>query len=201
MLGLPDETEISTLLPKKRMFEEFELSVKQRLQLNRDVSRMNFTNVISPDTIPSLKKTEGISAIYIVKVDLRDGALDMKAFEKIARSMPQHMLYIIEHEGWSQLAIFYEQFFVSSPVSNDSLPKLQLEGLDMGSVWENLVLEIGNFKLEKGRSLSEQIRFNIWRNSIKAQIEDLQNKAYKAKQPHVKMELIQKINFLKKELG
>lgn len=65
MLGLPAETRISHLLPKIRMFEELELSLKQQQQINRDIAKMTFTNVISPVTIPSLREGKDVSAIYI----------------------------------------------------------------------------------------------------------------------------------------
>lgn len=200
MLGLPAETRISHLLPKIRMFEELELSLKQQQQINRDIAKMTFTNVISPVTIPSLREGKDVSAIYIVKADLRGDTFNRKTFEKFASVIPQYILYVLEHDGWSQLAVFYKRFFVSSPTPSDTLPPLHLEGFDLDTVWENLILNVGNFKLDEGYSLLEQIDLNARRDKIKAQLEDLQNRAYKAKQPHTKMELIQKINLLKKEL-
>ena len=71
MLGLPKSTEIVQQLPKKVIFQKFELKPAQREHFDADISRLTLVNAISQNKLPALKKGETIDTIYVVDVLLK----------------------------------------------------------------------------------------------------------------------------------
>lgn len=72
--------------------------------------------------------------------------------------------------------------------------------LNLDTVWENLVREIGGILPEKNFSLTEQIFFSDRREKMLGQIASLERKMTSEKQPRRKRELFEQIKELKKQL-
>ena len=77
---------------------------------------------------------------------------------------------------------------------------IELKGLNMDAVWENIIIQIGGITIEQGNTLDEQIAVDEQRMKILKEIDRLTKAAKIEKQPKKKFELAQKINGLKKEL-
>ena len=58
MFALPATTEIKKSLPKKAIYEKFGLKPAQRDAFDADISLIDIANVVSPSTVPGLKKGE-----------------------------------------------------------------------------------------------------------------------------------------------
>ena len=72
-----------------------------------------------------------------------------------------------------------------------------LQGLDLDSVWNNLIVQIGNIQMAEGNTLDEQIAVDEKRAKVLKEIERLEALARKEKQPKKKFELVQQIQKLK----
>ena len=77
---------------------------------------------------------------------------------------------------------------------------IELKGLNMDTVWKNIIVQIGGITIEQGNTLDEQIAVDEQRMKIQKEIDRLTKLAKNEKQPKKKFELVQKINGLKKEL-
>lgn len=66
--------------------------------------------------------------------------------------------------------------------------------------WEGIVTQIGNIKIEEGRTLTEQIENNDEKEKLLQEICRLEKQARGEKQPRKKFDLVQKINRLKREV-
>ena len=75
-----------------------------------------------------------------------------------------------------------------------------MQGLNLDSVWNNLVVQIGDIKMEADRSLDEQIAVDDQRAKIQKETERLERFARAEKQPKNKFELVQQIQKHKEEL-
>ena len=75
---------------------------------------------------------------------------------------------------------------------------MQLNGLDLDAVWESIITQIGGIQIEGGNTLDEQIRINTQREQIAKEIARLEKLARKELQPRRKLELVQKINALRR---
>ena len=78
--------------------------------------------------------------------------------------------------------------------------KVPLAGLNLDSVWENIVAAIGNITIVGGNSISEQIAEDDAHAKLVNQIEQLEKKARAEKQPRKKLELFEKLKELKKKI-
>ena len=77
---------------------------------------------------------------------------------------------------------------------------IELWGLNLDKVWENIVVDIGGVSIADGNTLDEQIAADERRQKIKKEIAKLEKQARAEKQPKKKFELVQQIKRLKEEL-
>ena len=70
----------------------------------------------------------------------------------------------------------------------------------MDAVWENVIVQVGNIRLQTGNTLDRQIAIDEQRAKLEKEIARLEKLAWAEKQPKKKFELAQRINKLKKEM-
>ena len=83
------------------------------------------------------------------------------------------------------------------PMDGATLP---LSGLNLDTVWENIVTHIGQIDVEEGNTLAEQIANNDQRAKLLAQISTLERKMANEKQPRRKREYFEQIKKLKSQI-
>ena len=77
---------------------------------------------------------------------------------------------------------------------------IELRGLNLDKVWENIVVDIGGVSIADGNTLDEQIAADERRQKIEKEIAKLEKQARAEKQPKKKFELVQRIKKHKEEL-
>ena len=77
---------------------------------------------------------------------------------------------------------------------------IELRGLNLDKVWENIVVDIGGVSIADGNTLDEQIAADERRQKIEKEIAKLEKQARAEKQPKKKFELVQQIKRFKEEL-
>lgn len=70
----------------------------------------------------------------------------------------------------------------------------------MDDIWDNFIVQICEITVAGGNTLDAQIAADEKCRKLTAEIERLEKKAYKEKQPKRKYELAQKISELRKDL-
>ena len=196
MLGLPKSTEISRQLPKKAIFQKFELKPAQRDRFDADISKMVIVNAISQDTLPALQKGETIQTIYVIEVVLKRPNFDEKNIQMLSKLIPQKILFALHYEDEIQLAIYHTKLISGSWTKADAI-ELQLQGTTTDTVWDNLVKTIGGIEVAEGNTLAEQIAINDAREKLRLQILALEVKARQEKQPRKKLEMFNELQILK----
>lgn len=197
MLGLPPSTEINKPLPKTAVFAKFVLTAQQREHFDADISRMVLVNVISTHTVPALAEGNEVKSLYVLSVQLKRKDYDAKNLTMLARLIPQHLLFVLQYNDEIQLAVFQEQLFVSTWSKSGNIADFPLSGLNLDSVWSNVVMHVGRFEVENGNTLKEQIQQNEAQAKLQKQIERLEKKCRAEKQPRRKMELFEELKKLK----
>ena len=77
---------------------------------------------------------------------------------------------------------------------------IELRGLNLDKVWENIVVDIGGVSIADGNTLDEQIAADERRQKIEEEIAKLEQQARSEKQPKKKFELVQQIKKLKRKM-
>lgn len=218
MLNLPQSTEVHRPLPKAQLYKRFDWKPSQRESFDGDVSHLDFVNWIAPRTLPAIAEGTEVKEIFVIEVSLKKRDYDPKNIVLLAKSIPQRVIYLLRFEGEAMLGVYYTRLFLT-PWQHAEGMSLQLRGLNLDMVWENIVRDIGNIPLvgtslcdvsgdndeyqnqhTKGMSLQDQIVADEQRAKIKRQIAALERQMYAAKQPRCKRELFEQLQKLKKFL-
>lgn len=197
MLGLPKTTEMSKQLPKKAIYTKFQMNTAAKAKIDADISRITIVNEIAPNKV-NIPAGEDVKSFFVLLVSLKKKEYDEKTIATLSKLIPQNILFVLEYENESRLAIYHTKVMQTEwkPTENQ---QIELQGLNLDTVWENIVksLEFGVWNEEL--SLDENIALHNKQEQLKKQIEKLEKQARAERQPKKKFELVQRIRELKKE--
>ena len=199
MYGLPQTTEVRKQLPKKAIYAKFELKPSQRESFDADIARIDVVAVVSTSTVPALNAGAEVKEFYLLTVQLKRKEYDPKNIALLTKLIPQRMVFALQFEEQTQFAIYHTKL-ISSAWQTTEEATLPLSGLNLDTVWENIVTHIGEIEVTDGNTLAEQIVADYAHAKLIKQIELLEKKARAEKQPRKKLELFEKIKELKKKL-
>lgn len=199
MLGLPSKAEVSKMLPKKAIYEKFNMNTAQKAKFDADISRINIVGEITPATL-QIAEGKIVQCFYILQIILKNKKYDEKAIAGLQKLIPQRMIFLLQYENDYCLAFYQNRLYHTEWTALENL-SVVLNGMDVDVVWTNTVKAIvcnekcgvWNEELtldENLANLEEQLR-------IKKEIARLEALARKEKQPKKKFELVQQINKLK----
>ena len=199
MYGLPISTERKKQLPKKAIYAKFDLKPSQRESFDADIARIDIVAVVSATTVPALNEGTEIKEFYILAVQMKRKEYDNKNIALLTKLIPQKMVFALQFEEQTQFAIYHTKLITSAwqPTEDTVLP---LSGLNLNTVWENIVAHIGQIEVEEGNTLAEQIANNEQRAKLLAQIATLERKMASEKQPRRKREYFEQIKKLKNQI-
>lgn len=197
MLGLPKSTELSQALPKTRIFAKFELRSAQKERFDEDIARITIVNEISQRKVPALHPGKEVQSIYVLEIQLKRKDYDPKNIQMLSKLIPQNILFLLRYEDQAQLAIYHTKLLMSDWGAE---PELVISGLDMDAVWENIVKTVGTIEVEEGNTLAEQITIDDEKAKLRLQIEQLEERSRKEKQPRKKLEMFEQLKEMKKQL-
>lgn len=198
MLRLPSTTEVRRALPKAGLYKQLDWNAAQRERFDRDVSRLDFVNWLSPRTLPAIAEGADVKEIFVVEVALKTRDVDLKNIVMLGKSIPQRIVYLLRCDDEVMLAVYHTKLFASPwlPLDDATLP---LEGLSLDAVWQSIVSTIGQFSMNQENSLTEQIQADDERAKIERRIATLERQMFAAKQPRRKRELFEQLSKLKRE--
>ena len=199
MFGFPSSTEIKKQLPKKAIYAKFDMSASQRERFDADISRIDISEMVSSKTVPALSEGKEVKEIYLLNIQLKRKEYDAKNIAMLSKLIPQKMVFALEYEEEVQFAIYHTKLITAAwiPVEEARLP---LSGLNLDSVWDNIVKLIGHIEVQEGNTLTEQIKADEEHTKLIAQIKMLERKMANEKQPRRKREYFEQIKNLKKSL-
>lgn len=199
MFGFPSSTEIKKQLPKKAIYAKFDMSASQRERFDADISRIDISAMVSSKTVPALSEGEEVKEIYLLNIQLKRKEYDAKNIVMLSKLISQKMVFALEYEEEVQFAIYHTKL-ISAAWTPVEEAKLLLSGLNLDSVWDNIVKLIGHIEVQEGNTLTEQIKADEEQAKLLAQIKLLERKMANEKQPRRKREYFEQIKNLKKSL-
>jgi hypothetical protein len=175
------------------------LKPSQRESFDADIARIDIVAVVSTSTVPALNAGTEVKEFYLLAVQLKRKDYDSKNIALLTKLIPQRMVFALQFEEQTQFAIYHTKL-ISSAWQTTEEATLPLSGLNLDTVWENIVTHIGEIEVTDGNTLAEQIVADDAHAKLIKQIELLEKKARAEKQPRKKLELFEKIKELKKKL-
>ena len=198
MLGLPKATELSKQLPKNAIYAKFQMNTAERAKIDADISRITIVNEVSPAKI-NIAEGEQVKSFFVLLVALKRKDFEDKTIITISKLIPQNMLLILECGSEAKLATYHTKLMQTDWKRKENL-SIELKGLNMDTVWENIIVQISGITIEQGNTLDEQIAVDEQRMKIQKEIDRLTKLAKNEKQPKKKFELVQKIRMLQSQL-
>ena len=198
MLGLPQLTETSKQLPKKAIYTKFQMNTAAKEKIDADISRITIVNEIAPNKI-NIPAGENVKSFFVLLVSLKKKEYDEKTIAALSKLIPQNILFVLEYENESRRAIYHTKVMQTSWKPTEE-QKVELNGLNLDTVWENIVIAVGGVNIEKGNTLDEQIEINDKKQKLEKEIVRLEKQARAEKQPKKKFELVQAEKKLKEKL-
>lgn len=198
MLGLPKATELNKQLPKNMIYAKFQMNTVAKERIDKDISRIYIVNEISASKV-NLSEGEQVKSFFVISILLKRKEFDEKNIIMLSKLIPQNVIMVLEYEQEVKLAIYRIKLLQTNWLSKDDV-SLEIKGLDLDSVWENIVVQIGGLTVEQGNTIDEQIRIDEQRNKLQKEIDKLEKLARAEKQPKKKFELVVQIKRLTKSL-
>ena len=186
MLILPKSTEIKVMVSKQKIKKM--LTQKDSFRsFDNEVSKCYLINEISENTT-HISAGKEVKNIYIMQFIL----------EYFSKNTNQNIIFVLDYGAYFQISVYKEKVLFTEKLSKDII--LELKWLDLSKVWDNLIIDIFNIKVEHGKTLKEQVQKNNTYDALALKVERVNNKMRKEKQPLKKRELFEEYNRLKKEL-
>lgn len=198
MLGLPKSTELSKQLPKSAIYAKFQMNTAEKAKIDADISRITIVNEVSSEKI-NIEDGEQIKSFFVLQVALKKKEFEDKTIITISKLIPQNMLLILEYGSEAKLATYRIKLMQTEWKRKEDL-SIELKGLNMDAVWENIIVQIGGITINQGNTLDEQIAVDEQKAKLKKEISRLEKLARAEKQPRKKFELFTKIEKIKKEM-
>lgn len=199
MLGLPKATELNKQLPKNAIYAKFRMNATDKAKMDSDISRITIVNEVTSGKI-NVSESEQVSSFFVLLVILKKKDFDEKNIVTISKLISQNMLLILEYQGEAKLVVYHGKLIQTDWKEKKEL-SIELKGLNMNAVWENIILQVGNIQIEADNTLDEQLAVNEHRAKLQKEIERLKKQSKSEKQPKKKFEFSQRINKLKKEIN
>jgi hypothetical protein len=198
MLGLPKATELSKQLPKNAIYAKFQMNTAEKAKIDADISRITIVNEVSAEKV-HIAAGDQVKSFFVLLVALKKKDFDDKTIITISKLISQNMLLVLECGDEAKLATYHTKLMQTEWKRKEAL-SVELKGLNLDSVWENIIMQIGGITIDQGNTLDEQIAADEHRQKIEKEIAKLEKQARAEKQPKKKFELAQQIKKLKDEL-
>ena len=199
MLGLPKSTELNKPLPKTAIYTKFQMNAAEKAKIDADISRIVIVNEVSAAKL-NLAPGESVQAFFVLQVTLKHSEFSEKTLITLSKLIPQNMVLLLECDGQAKLAIYHTKL-LQTPWHDPAELTLTIKGLTMDAVWENVIVQVGNIRLQTGNTLDRQIAIDEQRAKLEKEIARLEKLAWAEKQPKKKFELVQRIKLMKESMS
>lgn len=198
MLGLPKATEMSKQLPKKAIYAKFQMNTAAKEKIDADISRITIINEITPNKV-NIPAGDEVKSFFVLLVTLKRKEFEEKTIATLSKLIPQNILFVLECGNESKLAIYHTKLMQTAWMPTTE-QKIELKGLNLDKVWENLVRSFECGVWNEELSLDENLALHEQQEKLQKQITKLEKQARAEKQPKKKFELVQKVKKLKSEI-
>lgn len=199
MYNLPEKAFIKKQLPKAAIYKKFNLNTAAKAKFDSDISRIDIIGEISENTV-SISKGDNVSSIFILQIALKLKDFDEKNINLISKLIEQKIIFVLVCDNKAKLAVHYGKLFQTDWQNADDIA-IEIKGLSLDSVYQNLITQIGNIHIENDNTLDEQIAKDEAKAKLNKEIVRLEKLARAEKQPKKKFEIHNQINQLKQELS
>jgi len=212
MLKLPEKTLYNRKIPKNKFYEKIKANSKLKDKFTRQIDSIVWKHKLSKQTM-NIEPTEEIQEIQIFEIYLKQKELSKELLENIDRAIPYPILFVLKYNDEAKLTIAYKQrnkndenkFVIDSYYESEwtSIENLSIDissGLNLQTLYENIIKSLISVEAEKNDSIQEIIEYQKNVDQLKYEISKLESKMRNEKQFNKKVKLNMELQNKKKEL-
>lgn len=217
VLNFPKTTEFNKRVPKQKFYEHLTVSEDLRRAFVAQIKAVIWRNKLAADTL-NIAAGEQVLEVEVFLVQLTGREVPEVVLRQIDKEISYHILFLLEFEGKYQAWIGYKEaaaaggknafkvdrYYHTDWLAAEDLP-LQIAGLDMDAVYDNLVRQIAGDRLQSGQAedlpLQAAVEREKQRQQLKKQILALEKKIKREKQFNRQVEMNSLLKKLRKELN
>ena len=211
MFGLPEKTYFGKLVPKNKFYDKLAIDKKLERSFIDQITSIRWLHKLSADLL-NVEKGSIAEEVEVFLIKLKTSELDLNVLRQMDRQLHYHLIFILEYQEQYQLWTSYKEengnsaFKVGNYYHTDWVTEetfsLRIDGLNMDTVYENLVRQIAGDTLtqENSESLKETVERQLAREKLEKDIEKLRCKIRKEKQFNRQVELNKQLKTLLKQL-
>ena len=207
-----EKTQLNRIMPKAKFVKLAELSTTVRNEFNNNVDRLRLANILRQDTT-NIPKGKTVVEINVFEFQLKEKTVSDNLIREIDSAIPNHIIFLFVCNDVAQIAISYKERLATSSKNKviktyrsewknfDSL-NLELNGLDLDAVYNNLITQISDGKIETNEetSIKDAVEKSVEIEKLQRKIEQLKNKIKREPQFNKQLELKKDLKILEKEL-
>ena len=211
MFGLPETTYFGKLVPKNKFYDKLGIDKKLERCFIDQINSIRWIHKLSSGTL-NVEAGSIVDEVEVFLIKLKTSELNQNVLRLLDKELHYHLIFILECEEKYQLWTGYKEestniafkvgnYFHTEWVTEDTF-SLHIEGLNMDSIYENLVRQIAGKELtrENNESLKETVERQAEREKLEKDIEKLRAKIRKEKQFNRQVELNKQLKTLIKQL-
>ena len=211
MFGLPEKTYFGKIVPKNKFYDKLSIDRKLERSFIDQIASIRWVHKLSADLL-NVEKGSITEEVEVFQIKLKTSELDLNILRQMDRQMHYHLIFILEFEEQYQLWTGYKEESTSSAfkVGNyyhtdwvtEERFSLRIDGLNMDTIYENLVRQIAGDTLaqENGESLKDTVERQAAREKLEKEIEKLRAKIRREKQFNRQVKLNAQLKELKRKL-
>ena len=211
MFGLPDNTYFGKLVPKNKFYDKLTIDKKLERSFIDQINSIRWVHKLSADTL-NVEKGSIVEEVEVFWIKLKTSELDLNVLRQMDRQLHYHLIFILEFEEQYQIWTGYKEestntafkvgnYYHTNWVTEETF-SLRIDGLNMDTIYENLVRQIagGELAKENNESLKETVERQLAREKLEKDIEKLRAKVRREKQFNRQVELNKQLKELIKKL-
>jgi len=202
MIELPASTLFNRRIPKQKFYDNLSVAPQLKRVFTEQINLITWQNKIAPTTA-NIASGQTVKEIEVLSIELNQQSLDTKALSLIDKEIPYHILFLLEFKDLVQAWIAYKEanevksgnfksgvYYHTEWLPQESLV-LRLYGLNMDSVYENFIRQIGGNKLGENSDtdIKEAVNRYEQRQKLLQEIDALERKIQNEKQFNRQVEL------------
>jgi len=199
MLGLPQSTQVDRRIPKEKLYLNVNLTSQVRDAIKDQIESIIWRNKLAAGSL-GLSAGETVAEIEVFEVQLRQKSVDKRVLAAIAHAIPYKILFILTFTGEAQAWMEASGTFYSTEWFAFDAFTIRLEGLNLDSVYENLVRHIAGGRLGSEGDLADAVSRDKERQKLEREIAALEKKILHEKQFNRQVELNSELKNLKIKL-
>lgn len=213
MIEFPPSTLFGRRIPKQKFYDNLSISPQLKKIFVEQINQITWLHKIAPSTV-NLAEGATVKEIEVFSIRLNQRGLDFKAMAQIDKEIPYHILFLLEYGGEVQAWIGYKEesqiksgtfkprtYYHTEWQPSENLV-LRLEGLNMDTVYENLIRQVAGERLQidTDKDIVAAIIMDERRQRLEKNIIALEKKIQLEKQFNRQVEMNGELRIKKKEL-